>query len=89
MDGLNMVKFFMGEGWTDSLIDETVKKIQETRGTESVVRGKDADGNEYIYVKRYNHLSMSNGTAVRADVDDDADAESLAEDMCYHVDHIV
>lgn len=89
MDGLNIVKFFMGEGWSDSLINETIKKIQETKGTESVVRGKDANGNEYIYVKRRNYLTMTHGTAIRADVDDGADAESLAEDMCYHVDHIV
>ena len=42
-----------------------------------------------MLVKRFNGFGMTHGTAVRADVDDDATAKSISEDMMDFVDNIV
>ena len=88
-ESVNMVKFFLTTGWNENLKKDVAANIRNDYNTFSVAIATDDEGNEYMIVERFNGLGMSNGTAVRADVDDDATAESISEYMMEFVDNIV
>ena len=88
----NSVKFFLAPGFDDSLITNIIDKVKEMPRTVKVERGsieQDGETWEYFNVVRTNHFSMSNGTAIRFELESGVSIEDIANNIVNYVDNIV